>query len=1283
MILRRTAGFLTGLALVVSMATTASSASADIPDAAPALDLVNSVTGPTGDVLLAWEPADGAASYKVELSADESFGSVLESTTTTALTWVPTKVPSASVDRTLFWRVTAIGASTSDWTADTVSLVGQFERAAATAPQPTSPIGTVDYPDAVVFTWEPITGATQYTLQYGEDPTFATTTSVNLTSTAYTTTTLAFLRGKDYVWRVKASFGTGETSPWSDVQSFDVTWSESTPTGLRPTSASSVVGEGGTTYLATFTDLSLSWDSSPGAQYYTIDLATTPDFANPVSGFNNTQVYGTTVAVETVLANATYYWRVTPYDANGVSGSTSAVSQFRRAYGAQDGAEVVDPAIVTATDVTSTYPKPVGASEDSANPTVIPSDGFELSWAPVARASHYVVQIVPNGVSFDSAPAAQKLTCSTPYTSVSPIARVQGSLSGVQTAKECLTGALTLTPGATYKWRVAAIDLSATTSTSFQSGTTPQSQWSDPGIAGLPSQQAFFTPGPAAQMASLTSPVSGLLPASGTRSTQAPVLSWAPAATTSSGGEVGGYRVKIAMDPSFTTSMEFYTTTSRLRINGALKDNTTNDSYYWTVAACTDVTATPDCDETSSVPQSFKKSSGAPDLANPAQDPDGTVSLAWSPATSTSADTYEGGTRGYEVQVATSDNFTVVKVDVKVDVPFTSLSKTARGLANNATYYVRVRSLDASGTARSWSEPKSFYKSGPAPTPAATSARPDRALVSWTATAGAKTYRLDYTGALTTGTTVTGTQTGIQGTAWAFQSLSPGVYTWKVAMTDGFGVAQPFDQSGQFALSAPALTTSGSAVVSPADRSLTWSSSDATAPAQYLVQFSTLSNFSSISKAVTTSAHAYTPVTSDNLTPGTYYWRVFPATIAGKALTGTATVSTLTVVAAPTTPSKPTVKAVGNQLVVTWTVPTAAAGRGDGTAPTYLLRHRVYGDTTWVVDPAGWTAAGAATRTLGPLDEDTSYEVELMAANTVGASAWSPVSTKVTTQSRPNPASAVTASSIKTDSIALRWVAPTSTTTATKPTGYAVRYTGPDMVTHEVSATSTSATLTGLTAGTNYLIEVWSRNDVGLADAPAEASITTIAVASKPMKFTVVRGDRSAALAWSAPTSNGGTPITRYVVETRSYSATTKSWGTWGSKTASSTTLTLTSLTNGTKYQSRVYAVNAAGNGKVTSALTFTPAGKPSAPTGVKATATTGKITVKWTKPVTNGATISGYQVKYSLNGTTWYTMPKVAASKTSTVLTTKKGKTYSFKVTALSNLGASLPSSTVKAVAK
>ena len=130
-------------------------------------------------------------------------------------------------------------------------------------------------------------------------------------------------------------------------------------------------------------------------------------------------------------------------------------------------------------------------------------------------------------------------------------------------------------------------------------------------------------------------------------------------------------------------------------------------------------------------------------------------------------------------------------------------------------------------------------------------------------------------------------------------------------------------------------------------------------------------------------------------------------------------------------------------------------------------------------------------------------------------------------------------------------------------------------------------------------------------------------VPSAPQNFTATPAGSSASLVlnWTAPASNGGSPITKYVISRA---------GQPDLVINPATTRTIRGLAYKTGYTFTIRARNANGDGP-TATASGTTKGLPTAPTSVAATRNTGAgtITLSWLPPAdTGGAPIQLYQVR-------------------------------------------------------
>ena len=177
-------------------------------------------------------------------------------------------------------------------------------------------------------------------------------------------------------------------------------------------------------------------------------------------------------------------------------------------------------------------------------------------------------------------------------------------------------------------------------------------------------------------------------------------------------------------------------------------------------------------------------------------------------------------------------------------------------------------------------------------------------------------------------------------------------------------------------------------------------------------------------------------------------------------------------------------------------------------------------------------------------------------------------------------------------------------------------------------------------------------------------------VPSSPTSVQAFPGAASALVSWTAPTIDGGSPITNYVV--------TASPGGAQATTTGGTVTTVNGLTNGTAYTFTVKAYNLVGASPPSAAsAAVTPAAIPDAPTGVSAVPSNAQATVSWTASNSEGSPVTGYRVLSSPGGFTATT----TGTTTATVTGLTNGTAYTFTVTATNSLGTSASSTASTAV--
>ena len=405
------------------------------------------------------------------------------------------------------------------------------------------------------------------------------------------------------------------------------------------------------------------------------------------------------------------------------------------------------------------------------------------------------------------------------------------------------------------------------------------------------------------------------------------------------------------------------------------------------------------------------------------------------------------------------------------------------------------------------------------------------------------------------------------------------------------------------------------------------------------------------------------------LTNGTRYY--FEVRAVAGTVNGTATASTaINPVAKPAAPTGLSATGGATEVTLSWTNPNNATITG------YEYRQRTSGSSTW----GEWTAiasSGATTtsHTVTGLTNYTRYDFQLRAVGLSGDGAASTTESAI-----PRPAGAPDAPGLTiTDGdtqVTLAWSDPSNNAI----TKYQYRRgTGPSNSINwgnwtdipMSGAATTGYTVTGLTNGTRYWFEV--RAVAGTVFGVASSIFgDPNPKPAQPTGLSAAPGDGQVVLTWSDPSDSS---IFSYGYELRT-------GNTWGGLTLftsddTTTTYTVTGLTNGTEYGFRLYASNTIGISPASAVVTATPldAGALDAPTGLTATAgdASGEVDLSWTAP---SGTITKYQVRSGsgdpLVWGAWTDIPNSASLTSHTVTGLTDGTQYSFQIRAVSGTGGS-----------
>jgi hypothetical protein len=237
------------------------------------------------------------------------------------------------------------------------------------------------------------------------------------------------------------------------------------------------------------------------------------------------------------------------------------------------------------------------------------------------------------------------------------------------------------------------------------------------------------------------------------------------------------------------------------------------------------------------------------------------------------------------------------------------------------------------------------------------------------------------------------------------------------------------------------------------------------------------------------------------------------------------------------------------------------------------------------IDEIDWTDAantGSLTAAITGLDNGTEYFFRVIATNADGngAPGVEASATPRTTADAPTIDIATPGDA----SVGLSWTAPASDG-GSDVIGYDIRYsTDGSTWTDAPTSIGTSATIGSLNNGTEYSFEVRAENAAGLGEWSAIATSTPRTTPDSPGAPRATSSDGAVELAWTAP-ADGGATITGYEIQYRQTGVTTWTDGPLGASSPAS----ITGLVDGTSYDFRVAAANAAGTGNWSGLATAVP----------------------------------------------------------------------------------------------
>ena len=348
----------------------------------------------------------------------------------------------------------------------------------------------------------------------------------------------------------------------------------------------------------------------------------------------------------------------------------------------------------------------------------------------------------------------------------------------------------------------------------------------------------------------------------------------------------------------------------------------------------------------------------------------------------------------------------------------------------------------------------------------------------------------------------------------------------------------------------------------------------------------------------------------------------------------------------PGAPTNTKAYSTGTAVDISWSAP---ADDGGADITSYDLRYirndaADKADANWTVRSSVWTS-GARRYAQTGLAAGVLYDFQMRAVNSAGAGPWS--ATVNNTPSTPPGAPAIERSEWSVGRIRVSWGAPDDDGGA-PVTHYDLRHVRSDAAdksdanwTQKDDLTGTSDTITGLTNGVAYDIQVRAVNRAGDGSWSATLTQTPRARPGAPTDVWVATGSGQLTANWSPPEAVTGATIggyrVRHIVRNAPGSGLIDNWTSSGLISSESRQYDITGLENSTRYWVWVRAVNEQGdestNGRITA--WYTPGSPPGGITDLRRSSTQERdILISWTGPTDDGGIgISHYDIHHYPTG--------------------------------------------------
>jgi hypothetical protein len=306
---------------------------------------------------------------------------------------------------------------------------------------------------------------------------------------------------------------------------------------------------------------------------------------------------------------------------------------------------------------------------------------------------------------------------------------------------------------------------------------------------------------------------------------------------------------------------------------------------------------------------------------------------------------------------------------------------------------------------------------------------------------------------------------------------------------------------------------------------------------------------------------------------------------------------------------------------------------------------------------------------LSGLTNGTAYTVKVKARNEIGFSTEAAAPTSIIPATVPQPP---TLQSITPGDSSVSVIFTAGDNGGSPITNYLYSTNaGSSFTAFNPAQTSSPATITGLTNGTQYIVSLKAVNDVGSSAESDTEIVIPATTPATPTNLVATPSDGTVSIAFTAG-ADGGSAITnyKYSLDGGAYTA--------FSPADTASPVIISGLTNGTTYAIRLKAVNSVGDGAESIPVSAKPFGVPAAPTDLSAqNITASSVEITFTAGSDGGSAITNY--KYSINdGVSYTSLSPVDTTSPITITGLSGSTTYNIKLRAVNAAGDGTPSPTI-----